>query len=325
MNVTAPELVLQGDTLEVHFYFHDETHTMDAFVHNRAEHELLHFASEVARVLDFRIEIETIPLDNGGRRTYLKFLRGQDGKFSPATIAFFVSLITALLINPIGHGLEKLADKVLEDPQKTELEKQKLQEEVKGLQLDNEKKRMELDESKAIQKRRSNFYQKVDDYPKITTVSFTVVNDEKKPVSKEHKVQKADFKKYILATNDLEPLEIEGAEIELISPVLKKGKYQWRGIYQGDVISFSMGSAQFKQMVQSGEVEFKNGFTMRCLLEISRRLDNEGNEAASGYKIIRVDSYYENDTPVETPEGKHHRKVKEAEKQQLNIPFGANG
>lgn len=39
--------------------------------------------------------------------------------------------------------------------------------------------------------------------------------------------------------------------------------------------------------------------------------------------VLRVNNYFENDKPIETPEGKYHRQKKEAEKNQLNL-FGMN-
>ncbi len=109
-----------------------------------------------------------------------------------------------------------------------------------------------------------------------------------------------------------------------MSPVLKKGNYKWRGIYKDKVESFNMKSTEFKTLVQSGKIEFKNGSSIKCLLQIERKVNNEGIEQVFGYHIIRVDEYFENDTPVETLEGKKHRQKQEAEKLQFKLNFEYN-
>jgi len=54
-------------------------------------------------------------------------------------------------------------------------------------------------------------------------------------------------------------------------------------------------------------------------LTIKKKIDNEGFEKTVGYDVLRVNEYFENEKPIETPEGKYHRQKNEAEKQQLNL------
>src|SRR5258708_38842759 len=119
----------------------------------------------------------------------------------------------------------------------------------------------------------------------------------------EKTVTRTNFKKFILITDELEPLENEDAVIEIISPVLKKGKYRWMGYYNGEPVSFNMKSKEFKTLVQKGEIEFKNGSTINCLLEIRRIVDSEGIEKKVGYDVVRVDHYFQSEKPIETKEG----------------------
>ena len=88
---------------------------------------------------------------------------------------------------------------------------------------------------------------------------------------------------------------------------LKKGKYQWLGIYNGTVIQFKMKSNEFKNMVLTGQVPFKNGSSIICLLLTSKKIDNQGNEKVTGYEVLEVYNYFENEAPIETPEGKRRR------------------
>src|SRR5690606_4457732 len=129
-------------------------------------------------------------------------------------------------------------------------------------------------------------------------------NPSKIQVTEEKTVLRKDFKKYILISDDLEPIKIDNAIIEIISPVLKKGNYKWMGIYNGESIIFNMKSKEFKTLVQSGNIQFKNGTSIDCFMTVKKKIDNEGIEKINGYDVLRVNNYFENDKPVETPEGK---------------------
>jgi hypothetical protein len=50
-----------------------------------------------------------------------------------------------------------------------------------------------------------------------------------------------------------------------------------------------------------------------------KKIDNKGNINIVGYDVIRVNNYFLNDNPIETAEGRQHRKQKEAEKLQLKL------
>ncbi|EOH9330705.1 hypothetical protein ACMEFY_000818, partial [Campylobacter jejuni] len=71
------------------------------------------------------------------------------------------------------------------------------------------------------------FYKKVENYEKIKKIGYQFNN------SNELIIEREQFKSFIIEENkDIET--IEEAEIEIISPVLKEGKYKWRGIYNGE-------------------------------------------------------------------------------------------
>ena len=132
----------------------------------------------------------------------------------------------------------------------------------------------------------------------------------------DNEIKREEFQKYILVSNELETFVDEKAIVEIVSPVLKKGNYQWRGIYNGEALSFNMKSNEFKTLVQTGSIEFTNGSSIRCLLRINKRIDSNGEEKITEYDILRVDEYFKSTQPIETPEGKKYRQTKEAEKLQ---------
>ncbi|MFC4263961.1 hypothetical protein ACFOWM_13790 [Ferruginibacter yonginensis] len=310
---------LSADTLEIHYWFGDESHSMNANVQNRCEYEVLAIIKEIATLLSVEITIETEPDGEGGLRKWLKVISKEENKKGTITTAIIVALISVILITPLSKISEKLIDKIFEDTEMNDLQKEKLRLEIEKLKKENASKVDTIDYNTLIKKRKSNFYEALDKYPKVDKVSFVVVDENKTRVTKEKAVPRDDFSKFILVTDDLDPLEKEDAVIEIIAPVLKKGNYKWIGYYKGEAVPFNMKSNEFKTLVQNGEIEFKNGSSINCHLEIRRKVNNEGLEINVGYDVLRVNYYFENDKPIETKEGKHHRQIKEAQKNQLKL------
>lgn len=188
-----------------------------------------------------------------------------------------------------------------------------------NLKLDVEIKREMLKQIKFQNKleiKRSNFYEELNKEQRVTEISIGTTDENFVSIIPEQSVQKTNFQSYIITSKDL-PLDIiDGAVIEIISPVLKKGDYKWRGIYEGETVAFNMKSNEFKTLVQTGAIQFTNGSAIKCLLEIKRSIDSNGDEKITEYNIVRVDEYFKNEKPIETPEGRKNRQTKEAEKMQ---------
>ncbi|MFD0931298.1 hypothetical protein ACFQ0R_01670 [Psychroflexus salinarum] len=292
---------------------------MNAYVENKCEYELLGIIKEISKVYNVKITIETEPFGSGGLIKWLKVVSKDENKNATITTAFIIFLVTTILLSPITKITDHLIDKLFEDTELTELQKEKLRLEINQLRENASLQAKHLEQNSLIKKKKSNFYESLEHYSKVKQVSYTVSNNEKEKKSIEKFVDRAEFKKFILTSDDIDPIKIEKAEIEIISPVLKKGKYKWTGYFKSEPISFSMQSHEFKSLVQTGEIEFKNGSSINCSLTIKRKIDNEGIEKIVGYEVDRVNFYFQNDKPIETSEGKHHRKIKEAEKNQTKL------
>lgn len=310
---------INGNILEIHYWFNDRSHSMDAFVENKCEFEILGIIKEIANIYSVEIKIETEPTAEGGLRKWLKVVSKDENKNASITIAIIVALITTILTTPIAKVSEKLIDKIFEDTEIQDLEKEKLRLEIEILKQEASKKGIPIESNTIIKKKKSNFYEALEKYPKVDKVSFFVVDEDKIKISKEKVVNKHEFKNFVLVSDDLDPIEIESAVIEIISPVLKKGKYKWMGYFSGEPISFNMQSKEFKILVQNGEVEFKNGSSINCLLRIRKKIDNEGLEKIVGYDVVMVNHYFENEKSIETKEGRKQRQIKENAKNQINL------
>lgn len=169
-----------------------------------------------------------------------------------------------------------------------------------------------VDTNTKVIKRISNFYESASKEPKIT--SITINNN-----INQHIIKRDDFEKHILISDNLEPKIIEDAVIEIVSPVLKKGSYKWRGIYNGEQISFYMKSNEFKTKVQVGDIVFKNGDCIKGELEIERKIDNSGEIKIISYSINQVDEYITNGSAIATDEGLKNRRKKQANMAQLDL------
>jgi hypothetical protein len=301
---------------------------MDAFVQNKCEYDFLGVIKEIAALYNLDVMIETEPIANGGIRRWFKLISKEESKKATIGIAIVVSLITGVFITPITSSIETatkiLIERIFEDPELKNLEKEKLKLEIEKLKQDINDKNKNLQQNIVIKRKRSNFYESLQKYPKVNKVSFLIKDEYKKDINHQNEVLRESFKDFVLISDDLEPVKIENAIIEIISPVLKEGTYRWMGIYNGSIIPFNMKSSEFKILVKSGIVQFKNGTSIDCYIEIRKKIDNEGLEKIVGYDVLRVNNYFENDKPIETPEGRYHRQKKEADNRQLGFDFLAN-
>ncbi|HAO08084.1 MAG TPA: hypothetical protein DCQ50_14120 [Chryseobacterium sp.] len=316
--------IITANSIELHYLFTDDTHTMDAVIQNKCEYDFLAIIKAVATTFEVEITIETEPLENGGLKRLFKVITKGENKNAAITTAAIVYLITNIFLAPIATSLTEVVKQSIahffEDKELKQLEKEKLKEEIKNIKEDTKIKTQKLNENTIVIKKRSDFYEAIEKYQKVEKIGVQIKYGDQN-ISDEKIVSRVQFKEYILATNKLEPIKIDNQEIEIISPVLKKGNYKWRGIYKGEPISFNMKSIEYKALVQTGKVEFKNGSSIKCLLELKRELDVEGREIVTDYNIILVNEYFVNDKPFETSEGKQHRQKQEADRSQLKM-FG---
>ena len=319
----ADIFALNWNTIEFHYWFDDESHAMDAIVFNKCEYEFLGITKEIAQKLKVELEIETEPLGEGGLRSWFKFKAKNKDAIKVGVVLY---IITNLFGTPLTTTIDELTRMSIQSAfESDEIKRLKERKEIAELKLDiakieaeTERLSRNIDENK-IKKKRSNYYESVSSCKKITKVSIRITDSSKKNIYWGKEIVKSDFPDYIMTSDELEPDNDENAVIEIISPVLKKGKYKWSGIYNGEVIQFPMKSNEFKTLVQTGQVLFKNGSSINCHLITHKKVNAEGEVKITGYEVVLVNYYFENDKPVETPEGKRNRQIKEAEKMQPTL------
>ena len=314
-----------ANKLQIHYWFSDKSHTMDALVHNKCERELLEITKAVASLCGADIKLETEPSAKGGLKCWITIIPKSEKKTPPSKIDLVTTMVNAVLATPmhtsVSHIVGQLIDSLFADREVSEEQKEQMRLDIAQLKSEAEGKIQVLDQSNLLKKRRSNFYDALTKYKKMKSISVVMTDAFRRPITEEQMVTREGFKNFILSSDHLKPIVLENVLIEIISPVLTKGKYKWKGVYNGSLISFSMKSEEFISLVQSGKVEFKSGTTINCTLEIEKKINSEGLEKITSYNIVRVGSYFENGKSVDTTEGRQQKQKPIVPKKQLDL-FG---
>lgn len=320
--------------LEVHYHLANGSHSMDAFVRNKCEAELLAIFHEICATLGVDVPIEAIAHKEGGLRDYWKLLGENSTQITIAALIFSTLLSAANTVLTRIPVSDPERDKREQKIQELTIQEKSLAIEERRLALEKLKKESEqgvpskeaindaaksVEQNLKIQTRRSNFYRLLNNHEKITGIGFSAINQDGLRIDEERFVSRADFRKYILITNELPIETVDGAFIEIVSPVLKEGNYKWKGIYEGEFISFSMTDAEFKASVLREEVSFQHGTGINCVLQIFRKFDELGEVVVTGYSVVTVVEKRDGASTHETPQGKKHRAYKKFNKDQAGL------
>ncbi|MDP3442664.1 MAG: hypothetical protein Q8T08_07340 [Ignavibacteria bacterium] len=279
----------RSNKLHLHYYFSDKSHGFNAIVRNECEKEILQIFKEIASNLDLKLLIEAEPPKDGGFVEIWKFIGDNANQ-----VTVIVSAI-AIFLSRIPVQNKKLTQLQIEN---LELDNEIKKEELKKLRLKSvvqseitreliAKVVDLLNLNYRIIWRRSNFYKKITQYGRIEKVSSQRFLNET-PVGNDRTNQRAEFSKFILESDELPEITIEGAVIDLISPVLKSGRFQWKGFYNQEIISFEMLDYKFSKMVQLGQVKMNNKAAISTRLKFKRKIDENGLIKAFKHKVLTV-------------------------------------
>lgn len=301
------------DTLEnikqnfqIHYCFDDDSHSMNAFIRNAMERDLLGLISEVGKTLNIDIQINSEAKKEGSLIDAFILLGG--------SLLYLKPSINQILAYYLTDGFHKNKEMILKNAlKKEELKRSKLQTQRERQEI--ESKTLQeynlLESNHKINRHISNFYKKAKGYEKIRKIGYQFNH------SSELVVTRDQFSSFIFDQKKDNEI-IEDAEVEIISPVLKEGKYKWRGIYNGAIIDFSMGDNGFKKDIINQKHNFINGTTISCQLEISKTFDNYGEEIKTLYRVKKVYNIKTNDIVKITEFGqKRMRQKEEAQEQNL--------
>lgn len=299
--------------IELHYFFNDDSHSLDAFTRNKCEAEFLFIVKEVLKTFDLDIKIETVVPQEGGLKELWTLIGNNNAQLS--VIIGLLSLILSQM---------PYTDKELTQLQKENLRLSIKEHKLKIEQLEENKPLPNKEKEDIIKyfnsdykilKHRSSFYETIKQNEKITKLTTSNLYNNK-IVQTVKTIERDDFHKYIKLENKLPVEIIDDAEIEIISPILKKGTFKWKGIYNNNSIDFYMKDKIFKESVFNGKESFSSGYNIKCVLEIKNAIDELGEIKVKSYSILTVLSKleYDNNKTIEktTQQGKEYLKSKKS-------------
>jgi hypothetical protein len=313
----------QPDVFELHYHFNDNSHFIDAMVRHKCEAEMLYMVKEIMSTLELSFDIAIEPPENGGFIDRWRWL-GQN-KDQVQLITPYVLLLLMPLISIIPKPTTKL-EKLQQESTTLDIEEKRLKIEalrksILNREADTSALTAHFENDHKIIKHRSNFYNTLKGYDKIDKISVVLLSN-KTPVANEATVNKADFDRFIVKSDELPKITVSKAIIEIIAPVLKKSKFKWKGVYEGQTIDFSMSDTKFKSRVSKRLESFESECYIECTLEIKRKINDLGEVQNVSYKVITVTGRVQDSKIIETEQGKrlrHEQQIEETVRNQTTL------
>ncbi|WP_291962806.1 hypothetical protein [Maribacter sp.] len=306
--------------LQLHYFLKDELHSVDAFINNKAEYELLRIFKEVTNILDLEgeLQFETIAIEEGGIKAFYKILSKKKNKRRIKNALIYLAGILSVIISDVvsdqintDHEYEKLKKEEIQlriEQLKRELENEEASEDEKTLVIENLS--VYIAETNKVKLFKSNFYSTLLKEEKIEHVSTQRLNENLEPITNENIVPRKDFDKFILHSVDIDPDYKESEIIEIVSPVLKKGNMKWKGIYNDLPISFYMRDGEFLTSVINKEISFSNGTSIIADIEFEQKMNDDGEIEIGTISIFNVTDVFEDSKRIETKRKRRNRELR---------------
>ncbi|MCJ7978450.1 hypothetical protein LOS88_13795 [Aeromonas veronii] len=304
---------MNNNIFELHYYFRDNSHSIDSTIRNKCESEILAIINEAANLLEVELTINSIVPMEGGFRDLWNLIGNNSNQVTLLLAVLTLVMSRIPTSDPEMERLDRQIKQLTIEEKKLTIERLKREAETEPSNTKVIEKIADVvDRNLKITKRKSNLYSHLSTYHKVTRVGFNAKSIEKSQDNNyERSIYSRDFHKFILKTNKLSSIKDNNASIEIISPVLKEGRYKWKGIYNNIPISFDMNDHDFREDVLLEKHSFKHGSNIKCELSIGRELNEVGDVIITGYTVktvIEFDS--DGNTSVTTPQGLNFKQAK---------------
>ncbi|AXG73737.1 hypothetical protein DVK85_05610 [Flavobacterium arcticum] len=307
------------DYFQLHYYLKDNEHSLDAFVLNKAESELLKIFKEVLVTLNLEGEIafEAIAIEEGGIKSFYKLLRKKKTKKRINKVLIFLGGILSVVITDI------VSNKLNTDTEYEQLQKDEIKLRIQKLKQDLEKEDNSEEDEKVyvrdlyfyithndkIKIFKSNFYSALLDDGKVEQISTQLLNKDRIPYEQESIVSRANFDRFIIHTRQIEPIYQESIIIEIVAPVLKKSKMKWKGVYDDKPINFNLRDTEFRNSVLNGEISFSSGISVVCDVELEQSINDEGEVTIEAINVYNVTDVIVGAQTIETKRKKRNKEL----------------
>ena len=306
----------------LHYFFSDNSHSLNALTRNECEKEILLIFNEVASLLDLEIVLETEAYQEGGLKEFWKVFGKNSGQLTiiVGILAIFLSRFPVENKELIKLQIENLKL----DNEKKRIELEKLQKAIKAEKIEKdltEEAYKILSSNHKILSHRSKFYKNLQSLPKIQQVSYSQYDQNKNLLDDEKIVKKIDFPKFLIPTNKLEDVEDCNAIIEIAAPILNKINHKWKGIYNGELIAFQIRDKTFLNAILQKKVEFSFGTALKCVLVRTPRINDNGVVVFENNKVLTVLEVINNHAPQSISKITMKKSYKDKERAQPRLDF----
>ena len=306
------------ELLQLHYFLKEELHSVDAFINNKAEYELLRIFKEVTSILELEgeLQFETIAIEEGGIKAFYKLISKKKNKRKIKNALLYSAGILSVIISDV------VSDQLKTDHEYEKLKKEEIQLQIEKLKRDLEDEKTTEDKTLIIQNLsvfigetdkikffKSNFYSTLLKEEKIEQVSTQRLNENLESITNENIVARKDFDKFILHSVDIDPDFRESEKIEIVSPVLKKGNMKWKGIYNEKPIRFYMRDEEFLTSVINKEISFSNGTSVKADIEFEQKMNDDGDIEIGTISISNITDVIEDSKIIETKRKKRNREL----------------
>lgn len=166
--------------LELHYYFNDSSHHINAITRNKCEAEVLAIVSEIASQLDIETNLIAEVPTEGGFRDIWKVLGDNSNQLQ-------VILMAAGLLTTFYFTYDPESNERTKELKQLQIEELKLK--IKKLKNDENNQKLaknvanSLSKNLKIIKRKSNFYTHLNNDLKIQKIGFNTLNHDNFPLS----------------------------------------------------------------------------------------------------------------------------------------------
>lgn len=290
----------ENNSYELHYELANENcHIMNAEVESASTVTFLKAVNYISNTVGVRLNIETTSLNQGSLIRYFRIVIEE--KDEQGWLLYLIMiLMKCSLFEKNAECFNTIFDS-LDEEEKKQLKSILEQKHITEKQLEG------IPSDYAVIRYKANFFKKISSDKSIRSITVGLGNDFLFDKSKGNRISSQDFKQYIIELAP-EEITINEAIVYIVSPVLIKGqKNKWKGIFDGERITFDLRSKEFKVKSQNGDVDFRSGSNIVCTLKYKKTIDEEGKEHKTDYRVTFVSKHGVYDNYEETLEGKKKR------------------
>lgn len=244
--------------LSLHYYLYEEgRHTMDAFVYNKCEAQILAAIQHLSKYVDTTLTVDVSVRQEGGVIDCLKVIFNKDS---------IAGGVVALLLN---HTINLFFNKEQNTLASTE-KRIEIIEKIKNSAVSEEEAELLVQSDATLSKCVSAYYKHLQTEPMVKSVSSQLTSSDVDMEPVLSTLERTEFDKKIVKTEKLEEINhVLSTTVNVISPILIPMQHpKWRCSYNGEEIVVEINDDAFLDQVYNKEVKFETGTSLTCDLDI---------------------------------------------------------